>query len=49
LNNIILGIGLVVVGLVVLVIIIKLIYKCYKMCKEGDDEEEVKDQGMMKK
>ena len=46
LNTIIIGIGLVVVGLVLLVIIIKLIYKCYRLCKYGD--EDVKDSGMMK-
>jgi hypothetical protein len=47
LNNIIIGIGLVAVALVLLVIIIKLIRKCYKECKE--DDEDVKDTGMIRK
>jgi hypothetical protein len=47
LNNIILGIGLVVVILILLVIAIKLIYKCYKMCKEDDEKD--KDPSMIRK
>jgi len=45
-NNIIVGIGAVVVILIVLLIIIKLIYKCYRMYKSDDDDDDTKDSGM---
>lgn len=45
-NNIIVGIGAVVVILIFLLIIIKLIHKCYKMYQADDEEEEIKDQRM---
>ncbi|CAF1621041.1 unnamed protein product [Rotaria magnacalcarata] len=38
-NNIIFGIGLVVVILLLLVIVIKLIYKCYKIYRDDDDDD----------
>ncbi|CAF1249801.1 unnamed protein product [Rotaria sordida] len=41
-NNIIFGIGLVVVILLLLLIIIKLIYKCYKMYQDDSDDEKEK-------
>ena len=43
-NNIILGIGAVVVILIVLAIVIKLIHKCYKMYKA--DDTDTKDSGL---
>ncbi|CAF4665375.1 unnamed protein product [Rotaria sp. Silwood1] len=43
-NNIIFGIGLVVVILLLLLIFIKLIYKCYKMYHSDDDDKNEKDQ-----
>ena len=46
-NNIIFGIGLVVVALVLLLIIIKLIYKCYQIYR--DDDGNKKEPGMSNK
>lgn len=39
-NNIIFGIGVVVVILIFILIIIKLVYKCYKMCREDDEKKD---------
>ena len=46
-NNIIFGIGLVVVSLFLLLIIIKLIYKCYRIYRDDDDNKT--EQGMSNK
>ncbi len=38
-SNILIGIGLATVALIALVIIIKLIQRCYKMWREADDDK----------